>query len=87
MVRFLNLSRPANERITVWCEPQDAGFRLLRRDPDGTLRTERHTDPTAVYAATVRWQAALTRTGWQPVETIRTPLARRRATRAGQFHR
>jgi hypothetical protein len=87
MVCFRHPRRPANERIRVWCEQRDAGFRLMRREPDGVLRSERHNDREAVYEATVRWQIALTSSGWQPVETTRTPLARRRATRAGQFHR
>ncbi len=87
MVCFLHPNRSANERIIVWCEPHDAGYRLMRRDPCGTRRAERCVDQAAVYEASARWQAALTSAGWQPVAMSRTPPARRRASRTGHFHR
>lgn len=87
MVHFLNPNRPADERISVWCERYDGKFLLVRQEPGGDLHEERFTDRTALFDATVRWQAALTNSGWQPAEMIRTLPARRRTTRAGQFHR
>ena len=87
MVSFLHPDRPANEQVYVWCERHGAGFRLVRREPDGDLHAERCASRAALYAATVRLQATLTESGWQPAGMTRTPLARHRATRAAQFHR
>ena len=87
MVRFLHPNRPTGEQVNVWCEQTDAGFRLVRREPDGDLYAERCASRVALYAATVRLQTALTRSGWLPAGMIRIPVARRRATRAAQFHR
>ena len=87
MVRFLHSNRPTTEQIDVWCEQTGAGFRLVRREPDGDLHAERCANRAALYAATVRLQTTLTRSGWLPAGMTRTPVARHRATRAAQFQR
>ena len=87
MVHFLNPNRPVNEQIKVWCERHRDGFRLVRREPCGELHWQGCVDYAALFEASARLQATLTRSGWRPAEMPHTPLARRRATRAGQFHR
>ncbi len=87
MVSFINPHRPATEQISVWCERQGGEFHLVRREPGGALHTQRCADRAALVEATARLQTALTRSGWQPADMARTPMARHRATRAGQFHR
>ena len=87
MVRFLNPTKPATEQISVWCERQDGEYQLVRREPDGNLHTQRCADRSALFEATARLQTALTRSGWHPADRAQTPAARRRTTRAGQFHR
>ncbi|HCE03487.1 MAG TPA: hypothetical protein DEQ98_09615 [Acidobacteria bacterium] len=87
MVRFLNRSRPTDQHVTVWCEAGDDGFHLMRRELGGDLHTERLPNRSALYAATVRLQAALIRSGWTPIDRAETAAARRRTVRSGHFHR
>ncbi len=87
MVNFMNPHRPANEQISVWYEEHDGGFRLVRREPGGALHGQRCVDHAALFAASARLQTALTQSGWRPAELARTPPARQRVTRAGQFLR
>ena len=84
MVRFLHSTQPDGGPITVWCEPADEGFRLVRRDPTGRVSTECFQDHAALFEGTVRLQSALTRAGWRP---DRQGAARAHAARARQFHR
>lgn len=87
MVRFINPTRPADPPLFVWCEPQEDGFRLVRREPGGHLHAEQVATRSALYNATVRLQAELTRSGWTPVATAGATAARRRTARSGHFHR
>jgi hypothetical protein len=73
--------------VTVWCEAGDGGFHLMRREPGGGLHTERLASRSALYAAAVRLQAALIRSGWTPIDGAEASAARRRTVRSGHFHR
>ena len=73
--------------MTVWCEVGDEGFHLMRREPGGELHTERLPNRSALYAATVRLQAAWARSGWTPIDGAETSAARRRTVRSSHFHR
>lgn len=87
MVRFNNRNRPTEEQLTVWCEPNEDGFRLKRREPSGHVHTQRFSSRSTLYDATVRLQVELTESGWQPVVDAALPASRQRAVRSGQFHR
>lgn len=87
MVQFLNPSQPSEQPLTVWCEPGAEGYRLIRRDPGGSVHTEQVATRSALYEATVRLQADLTRSGWTPVPPVGSSPSRRRSVRSGHFHR
>ena len=87
MIHFSNPNKPERERITIWQERHNDGFRLIERQPNGDLRTNQCPDRASLYSATVQLQAALTSSGWQPSPDKRTPQARYRTTRTGQFPR
>lgn len=87
MVRFNNRNRPTEEQLAVWCEPNEDGFRLIRREPGGRVHTQRFPSRSTLYDATVRLQVELTESGWRPVVDAALPAGQQRAVRSGQFHR